>query len=86
MNLLNQKVKKITVKELRETLTNVDDDVEIVLGFYRKTDGVYFGYLADVLTNLKFDSVIKERLHDSKVVELVCYDDEYSTYLEDVVH
>ena len=80
MSLLNQKVKKLTVKDLKEALSNVDDDTEIVLGFYRKHDGVYFGYLAEVLSNMKYDSVVKEQLNESKVVELVCYDDEYCTY------
>ncbi|WP_458456499.1 hypothetical protein [Methanobrevibacter sp.] len=84
-NLLNKKVQKKTVKDLKEILKNVDDNLEIVLGFYRKTDGVYFGYLADILTNLKYDSVTKEKLQESKVVELACYDDEYCTYIEDVI-
>ena len=77
--LLNKKVKKVTVGELKKALQKVDDDKEIVLGFYRKKDGVYFGYLADVFPNMKYDSVIKEK---SSVVELTCYDDEYCTYVE----
>ncbi len=78
-NLLNQRVKKVTVDELRKLLDGLDGDLEVVLGFYRKKDGVYFGYLADVYGHIKYDSVIKA---ESNVVELVCYDDEYCTYLE----
>ena len=80
--LLNKKVKKITVGELRKALQGVDDGLEVVLGFYRKNDGVWFGYLAEVLSHLKYDSVKKEELNQSTVVELVCYDDEYCTYVE----
>ena len=80
--LLNKKVEKITVGELRRELQKLDDDKEIVLGFYRKKEGVYFGYLAEVFSKMKYDSVTKEKLNDSSVVELVCYDDEYCTYME----
>lgn len=77
--LLNKRVKKVTVGELKKSLQKVDDDLEVVLGFYQKKDGVYFGYLADIFANLKYDSVIKEK---SRVVELACYDDKYCTYVE----
>ena len=82
-NLRNKKVTKLTVGDLRKALENVDDDVEVVLGFYRKDDGVYFGYLAEIYANMKFDSVIKDRLFETGVVELVCFDDQYCNYVKE---
>ena len=82
-SLLNKKVKKLTVGELKESLKGVDDDTEIILGFYRSAgNGVYFGYLAEIFENMKYDSVLKEKLIESKVVELACYEHEHCTYLE----
>lgn len=80
--LLYKKVKKVTVGELKKALHEVDDDLEVVLGFYRKNEGVWFGYLAEVLSHLKYDSVKKEKLNQSVIVELVCYDDDYCNYVE----
>lgn len=80
--LLNQRVRKLTVGELIDALKDLDQDKEVVLGFYKKHDGVHFGYLAEILGHMKYDSVIKEQLNESSVVELVCYDDDYCTYLE----
>ena len=82
-NLLNQKVKKLTVGELKESLKDLDDDSEVVLVFYMSLfNGVHFGYLAEVFTNMKYDSVLKERLMQSNVVELACYEHEHCTYVE----
>ena len=81
-NLMNKRVRKLTVKDLKEKLKDVDDDTEVVLGFYNLTDGVHFGYLAEVFANMKYDSVLKEQLTDAVVVELACYEHQYSKYLE----
>ena len=81
--LLNKRVRKLTVRELKNALKDADDDSEVVLGFYMSVgNGVHFGYLADVFKDMKYDSVLKEKLNDSKVVELACYQHEYSTYVE----
>lgn len=76
-NLLKKKINKLTVGELKKQLEDVDDSTEVVLGFYRKDTGVHFGYLAEILPNMKYDSVIKTKL-ESPVVELVCYQNEYT--------
>lgn len=81
-NLTNKRVKKLTVGELKESLKDVDDNTEVVLGFYNLSDGVHFGYLAEIFAHMKFDSVLKEKLNDSAVVELACYEHQYSTYVE----
>lgn len=80
--LRNKRYQKLLVGDLKKALKGVPDDVEIVLGFYRKDDPVEFAYLGDIFANMKYDSVIKERLFDAKVVELVGYDHNYSTYVE----
>ena len=76
--LLNKKVTKMTVGDLKKSLKNVDNDKEIVLGFYMKDKGVHFCYLADILTDIKYDGVLKEK--SSGMVELMGYNDEYCTY------
>lgn len=78
--MIKKNVKKQTVKDLKEVLNDLPDEQEIVLGFYRK-DGVYFGYLSEYL-DVKYDSVIKEQLKESSVLELVCYDNSYCRYIE----
>ena len=78
MKLEKRKVVKKTVKDIIEALKNVDDDKEIVLGFHYKGE-VYHVYLAEILTDLKYDGVIKETL-DVSVVELTGFDDKYCIY------
>lgn len=81
-NLRNKRVTKLKAGDLKEALSKVDDDSEIILGFYMKDKGVFFGYLAKIFTEMKFDSVIKNKLLESSVIELVCFDDRYCTYME----
>lgn len=73
---------KLTVKDLKESLKDADDSAEVILGFYMKDKPCHFVYLAEVLKNLKYDGVLKESLFNNRVVELIGYDHEYSTYLE----
>ena len=80
--LRNKRVQKLTVKDLKKALKKVDDDKEVVLGFYMKDGGTYYCYLAEVLTNLKYDSVVGEKLSSSEVVELIGYSDDFCTYIE----
>lgn len=81
-NLKNQRVRKQTVKDLKQALRKVDEDKEVVLAFYYKGE-VYHVYLAEILTNMKYDGVIKESLNESSVVELSGYTDEYCQYIEE---
>ena len=81
--LLNKRIVKQTVKDLKEKLNDADDDAEVVLAFYLKDgDRHIWCYLGEVLTHLKYDGVIKERLENSDVVELCGFDDRYCTYVE----
>lgn len=81
--LLNKRIVKQTVKDLKEKLNDADDDAEVVLAFYLKDgDRHICCYLGEVLTHLKYDGVIKERLENSDVVELCGFDDRYCTYVE----
>lgn len=82
MELFCKKVVKKTVGDLKKELKDLDDDLEIVLSFYLKENGVESVYLAEVNGHMKYDSVIKERLNDTSVVELVGYTDKYSKYVE----
>lgn len=79
--LRNKRVIKLTVKDLKEQLKDKSDDAEVILGYYLKDKENHFVYLADVM-ELKYDSVIKEELYNSNVVELAGYDHEYCTYME----
>lgn len=79
-NIRNRRVVKLTVKDLKEQLKDADDDAEVVLGFYLKDKPNHFVYLAEVMTNLNYDGVIKERLFNTNVVELCGYDHEYCSY------
>ena len=81
-NLKNQRVKKQTVKDLKKALKGIDEDKEVVLAFYY-LGKVHHVYLAEILTNLKYDGVTKEQLNESSVVELSGFDDDYATYVED---
>lgn len=80
-NLRNKRVTKLTVGDLKKALKGINNDAEVVIGLYRKDEPVEFCYLADVFANMKFDSVIKDRLFDASVVELVGYDHKYCTYI-----
>lgn len=79
--LRNKRVIKLTVKDLKEKLNELDDESEVVLAFYLKDQPNHFVYLADVC-NVSYDSVLKERTFNSKIVELMGYDDRYCTYVE----
>lgn len=83
--LLAKKVKKLTVKDLKKVLKDADDDAEVILCFNWKDgeDKVVSCYLAEILTNLKYDSVLKERLDSVSVLELAGYNDEFCIYIED---
>ena len=79
--LRNKRVIKLTVKDLKEKLNELDDNSEVVLAFYLKDQPNHFVYLADVC-NVSYDSVLKEKTVNSKIVELMGYDDRYCTYVE----
>lgn len=81
-NLRNKRVEKLRVGDLKKALEKADDDMEVVLAFYMKDKGIHFGYLAEVFTEMKFDSVAKTKLSDNSVVELGCFDDQFCTYIE----
>lgn len=81
-NIRNMRVTKLNAGQLKKALENVDDDAEVVIGLYRKDNPVEFCYLADVFAEMKYDSVIKEKLFNTSLVELVGYDHEYCTYVE----
>ena len=81
--LLNKRVVKQTVKDLKEKLKDADDDAEVILCFNLK-DGdekVVYGYLAEIF-KIKYDGVLKESLESSNVVELNCFNDRFCTYVE----
>ena len=80
--ILNKKVVKQTVGDLKEALKNIPDDREVVLSFMCYDKGKYAVYLADVFANMKYDPVIKQRIFDDTIVELTGFTDEYSTYME----
>lgn len=79
--LRNKRVYKLTVKELKEKLNEMNDDSEVVLGFYLKDQPNHFVYLADIC-EIGYDSVKKESTFNSKIVELMGYDDRYCSYME----
>lgn len=81
-NLRNKRVTKLTVGDLKKALKGINNDTEVVIGLYRKDEPVEFCYLADVFANMGYDSVIKDRLFDASVVELVGYDHKYATYVQ----
>ena len=78
--LLNKKVTKMTVKELKESLEEYDDDSDVVLCFNMKDKSVHYCYLAQIL-NIKYDGVLKEKT-PTPVVELNGFKHEYCTYKE----
>ena len=78
--LLNKKVSKMTVKDLKESLENYDDDSDVILCFNMKNESVHYCYLAQIL-NIKYDGVLKEKTPTS-VVELNGFKHEFCTYKE----
>lgn len=80
--ILNKKVVKQTVGDLKRALKDIPDDREVVLSFMCYDKGRYAVYLADVYANMKYDPVIKQRIFDDTIVELIGFTDEYSTYME----
>ena len=80
--LRNKKVIKMRVKDLKKMLKGADDESEVVLTFYMKDKGLYSVYLAQVLSNLAYDGVVKEQLYDSKICELSGFNHEYCDYKE----
>ena len=75
----NKLVVKQTVDDLRKSLKGVDGDKEVILAFHYKGE-VHHVYLAEIMTDLKYDGVIKETLESSSVVELAGFHDEYCNY------
>ena len=80
--LLNKRVTKMSVKDLKEKLKDADDDSDVVLTFYMKNEGLYSVYLAEVYTGIGYDAVLKEHLYDNKVCELAGFNHKDCTYLE----
>lgn len=80
--LLNKKVKKLTVKDLKKALEDADDDSEVILTFYMKDEGLYSVYLAEIYTNIGRDAVLKESLTDSRVCELAGFNHKECDYLD----
>lgn len=82
MDLFSKNVVKKTVGDLKKELKDLDDDLEVILSFYLKEDGVRSVYLAEINGHMKYDSVIKEKLNDTSIVELAGYTDKYCKYVE----
>ena len=80
--LLNKKVTKLTVKDLKEALKDADDNQEVVLSFMMYDEGRTSVYLAEAYTHMGYNPVEKERLFGSKIVELLGYTDKMCTYQE----
>lgn len=80
--LLNKKVTKLTVKDLKEALQDADDNQEVVLSFMMYDEGRASVYLAEAYTHMGYDAVMQEKLFDGKVVELLGYTDKMCTYIE----
>lgn len=79
---LNKRVRKLTVKDLKEKLDGCDDEQEVVLTFYMKDEGLYSVYLAEVYATIGYDAVTKERLYNSRVCELAGFNHKDCTYVE----
>ena len=83
--LLNKKVVKMTVMDLLKALEDADKDAEVILTFNMKYDdgeSCVSCYLAEVLTHLKYDGVLKEKLENSEIVELNGFNHLYCEYKE----
>ena len=80
--LLNKKVIKMTVKDLKKKLEEADDDSEVVLTFYMKDKGLYSVYLADPHTGIGYDAVTKEKLYNTQICELYGFNHDDCTYME----
>lgn len=80
--LLNRKVTKMTVKDLKEKLKDADDEQEVVLTFYMKDKGLYSVYLAEIYATIGYDAVTKEKLYNTKICELAGFNHDDCTYME----
>ena len=80
--LLNKKVVKQTVGDLKEAIKDLDDDTEVVCAFYFKKEGVHHAYLGEIYPNMKYDGVIKEKVFNGSVLELASFHPNYCTYVE----
>lgn len=78
----NKLVNKKNVDDLRKSLKDLDGGKDIILAFYYKGK-VHHVYLAEIMTDLKYDGVIKETLESSSVVELTGFDDDFCKYGEE---
>ena len=81
--LLNKKVVKLTVKDLKERINDAPDDSDVILTFYMKDKGLYSVYLAEVYSTIGYDAVLKEKLSDGKVCELAGFNHEDCDYVEE---
>jgi len=81
--LLDKRVKKLKVKDLKKALEEADDESEVVLTFYMKDEGLYSVYLADILTSIGYDAVTKEHLYNSKICELGGFNHKECRYIEE---
>ena len=80
--LLNKKVVKQTVGDLKKALKDVPDDREIVLTFLLYDEGMKNVYLAETYTEMGYDPVRKEKVFNDKIVELIGFIDDRCTYVE----
>ena len=80
--LLNKKVNKLTVKDLKKILKDADDESDVILTFYMKDEGLYSVYLSEAYTNIGRDSVLGESLKDGKVCELAGFNHKHCIYME----
>lgn len=80
--LLDKRVTKLTVKDLKKILKDADDESDVVLTFYMKDKGLYSVYLAEAYTSISRDPVLDESLKDSRVCELAGFNHEHCIYLE----
>lgn len=80
--LLNKRVVKQTVGDLRKALKDIPDDREICLSFMLYDEGMQSVYLAEMYPHMKYDPVVKDKLFDESIVELVGFIDSKCTYVE----
>ena len=80
--ILNKRVVKKTVGDLKKELKDIPDDREVCLSFMMYDEGRESVYLSDIRSHMKYDPVTKNRMFDDMIVELVGFTDEYSTYVE----
>lgn len=80
--IINRRVMKLKVKDLKKKLEEADDESDVVLTFYMRGEGLYSVYLSEILTTLPYDSVLKEK-QSEYVCELSGYTHEECSYIED---